>query len=387
MANEGNEKTLSTCIDELSEKTELTDTDNILIKSKGVNALKTTLLAIFHYINQKLELGALAAKNKIEKSDLDVSLSLELESAFDSKLDISQKGAVNGVAELDSNGFIHAVQLPSFVDDVIEGYLYTNGNFYNDEAHTNEILAESGKIYIDLTGNINKTYRWSGTAYVVISDTITLGETEGTAFRGDKGKLAYEHTLPENGTNPHGTTKVDVGLGNVENVTASDAVITYTEPDTPSEGDTEIIPASGSTLKVVIGWLMKKIKTISIAISALSQSFDALNRNIEVTFLDKSFGGVVGCPLYYCKYTKILYCSTVITGTFANGANMGLIPSSQIDLPNSVRQIPFLSTNTDGTTSYAQLSISTSGNISLHNSVDKAMLNPVISGFCLLGYI
>ena len=280
MANEKNEKTLSTYIDELSEKTELTDTDDILIKGKNVSTLKTTLLAIFHYINQKLELGALAAKNKIEKSDLDVSLSLELESAFDSKLDTSQKGTANGVAELDSNGFIRPVQLPSFVDDVIEGYLHTDGNFYSDETHTNEILAESGKIYIDLTENINKTYRWSGTAYVVISDTITLGETEGTAFRGDRGKLAYEHTLPENGTNPHGTTKVDVGLSNVENVTASDAVITYTEPDTPGEGDTESIPASGSTLKVIIGWLMKKVKTASTAISNLSQSFDVLNRNL-----------------------------------------------------------------------------------------------------------
>lgn len=123
------------------------------------------------------------------------------------------------------------------------------------------------------------------------------------------------------------------------------------------------------------------------SIAALTTALDDLNRNIEVTFLDKSFGGVVGCPLYYCKYTKILYCSTVITGTFANGTNMGLISSSQIDLPNSVRQIPFLATNTDGTTSYAQLSIFTDGNISLHNSVDKSMVNPVISGFCILGYI
>lgn len=279
--NEKNEKTLSTYIDELSEKAELADTDDILIKGKGVNALKTTLLAIFCYINQKLQLGSLAAKNKIEKEDLDTSLSLELELAFGKKLDIAQKGTANGVAELDSNGFIHSVQLPSFVDDVIEGYLHTDGNFYSDEAHTNEVLAESGKIYIDLTGSINKTYRWSGTAYVVISDTITLGVTERTAFRGDRGKLAYEHTLPESGTNPHGTTKADIGLSNVENVIANNAVIAYTEPDGPAEGDTESIPASGSTLKVIIGWLMKEVKTAATAIINLSQLLDVLNYNIE----------------------------------------------------------------------------------------------------------
>ncbi|MCI6409228.1 MAG: hypothetical protein MR797_05665 [Lachnospiraceae bacterium] len=101
------------------------------------------------------------------------------------------KGANNGIAELDSNGKVPSSQLPSFVDDVIEGYLY-NGKFYKESAHTNVINGESGKIYIDLS--TGKTYRWSGSTFVVISDTLALGETSSTAYRGDRGKVAYDHS-------------------------------------------------------------------------------------------------------------------------------------------------------------------------------------------------
>ena len=45
---------------------------------------------------------------------------------------------------------------------------------------------------------------------------VSLGETSTTAYRGDRGKTAYDHTLVTSG-NPHGTSKADVGLGNVDN--------------------------------------------------------------------------------------------------------------------------------------------------------------------------
>lgn len=103
------------------------------------------------------------------------------------------KGANNGVAELDASGKVPESQLPSYVDDVLEGYL-NGGKFYKEEGHTTVITAESGKIYVDLTGGANKTYRWSGTTYVEISPSIALGETASTAYRGDRGKIAYEHS-------------------------------------------------------------------------------------------------------------------------------------------------------------------------------------------------
>lgn len=106
----------------------------------------------------------------------------------------TEKGSANGVAELDSTGKVPAAQLPSYVDDVVEGYFY-NSKFYQESGHTTVITGETGKIYTDLS--TNKTYRWSGSAYVVISETIALGETSSTAYRGDRGKAAYDHSQSE----------------------------------------------------------------------------------------------------------------------------------------------------------------------------------------------
>lgn len=87
----------------------------------------------------------------------------------------SEKGAANGVATLDANGIIPSSQLPGFVDDVIEAANYA----------ALPATGEGGKIYVTLDDN--KTYRWGGSTYVVISDTIALGETAGTAYEGYKG--------------------------------------------------------------------------------------------------------------------------------------------------------------------------------------------------------
>lgn len=102
-----------------------------------------------------------------------------------------QKGANNGVAELDETGKVPVAQLPSYVDDVIEGY-YSGGKFYKESAHTTEIAGAAGKIFVDLT--TNKTYRWGGTAFAEISASLALGETSTTAYRGDRGKIAYDHS-------------------------------------------------------------------------------------------------------------------------------------------------------------------------------------------------
>lgn len=91
------------------------------------------------------------------------------------------KGAANGVAELDDAGKVPSSQLPSFVDDVIE---------VADYDHL-PITGESGKIYVTL--DTNKTYRWTGSGYAEISESLALGETSSTAYRGDRGKTAYDH--------------------------------------------------------------------------------------------------------------------------------------------------------------------------------------------------
>lgn len=48
------------------------------------------------------------------------------------------------------------------------------------------------------------------------TSTLELGETATTAYYGDKGKIAYDHSQLTSG-NPHHVTKAEVGLGNVDN--------------------------------------------------------------------------------------------------------------------------------------------------------------------------
>ena len=131
----------------------------------------------------------------------------------DAQVKRTEMGAANGVATLDSNGKIPSSQIPGTYDDVKEGYLY-EGKFYYDSAHTTEIPAEGDKVYLDIPNN--KTYRWSGTQYVVIGSDLALGETSSTAYRGDRGKAAYDHSQITSG-NPHNVSKSDVGLGSVVN--------------------------------------------------------------------------------------------------------------------------------------------------------------------------
>lgn len=121
----------------------------------------------------------------------------------EAQIPLTQKGTANGVATLDSNGLVPSAQLPSFVDDVIEA-----ANFAALPG-----TGTTGKIYVTLDDG--KTYRWSGSAYVEISSSLALGETSSTAYRGDRGKTAYDHSQVIG--NPHGVTKSNVGLGNVDN--------------------------------------------------------------------------------------------------------------------------------------------------------------------------
>lgn len=101
------------------------------------------------------------------------------------------------------SGTISASNLPSYVDDVLE----------YDSFSKFPTTGGSGKIYTAL--DTNKIYRWSGSAYVVISETISLGITHSTAGYGDESRAAYNHSTSTG--NPHKTTKADLGLGSVEN--------------------------------------------------------------------------------------------------------------------------------------------------------------------------
>ena len=124
--------------------------------------------------------------------------------------------ALDGKADL-TDGKVPAAQLPSYVDDVLE---YANLAAFPAEG-------AAGIIYVALDSNL--AYRWSGTQYVEISPSLALGETSSSAYRGDRGKTAYDHSQLTSG-NPHSTSKGDVGLGNVTNDAQAKAADVVTVP-------------------------------------------------------------------------------------------------------------------------------------------------------------
>lgn len=121
-------------------------------------------------------------------------------------------GAPDGIAPLDRDAKIPAAYLPSYVDDVLE--YATRAAF--------PVTGETGKIYVSLDDNL--TYRWSGSTYIEISKSLGLGETATTAYPGSKGKKNADDIAAHkiDYSNPHRVTKVQVGLGNVDNTSDLD---------------------------------------------------------------------------------------------------------------------------------------------------------------------
>ena len=89
----------------------------------------------------------------------------------DAAIPAAQKGAANGIATLDSSGKVPAIQLPSFVDDVLE----------YDEVAEFPTTGETAKIYIAL--DTGRQYRWSGSSYaqIIASPGTTDDITEGAS--------------------------------------------------------------------------------------------------------------------------------------------------------------------------------------------------------------
>ncbi|AZN67012.1 hypothetical protein DX910_00475 [Acinetobacter haemolyticus] len=178
---------------------EFEETDKISIEHGGTNA------------NSLLEAqDNLGISTKAEQADLTNLLNdvVDLTEEVATKADAAAVNqALSTKADL-VDGVIPAAQLPSFVDDVLNG-TYIDDETFNDE-NDDPYTPESGKIYVDTT--TNKTYRWSGSIYVEIGGGgVALGETSSTAYRGDRGKEAYDHSLSQG--NPHNTTTSEITEG------------------------------------------------------------------------------------------------------------------------------------------------------------------------------
>ena len=162
----------------------------------------------------------------------------EINTKLNTKLNTSLKGTASGLAELDSNGKVPSSQLPSYVDDVLE----------YDKLASFPSTGETGKIYVAI--DTNKTYRWSGSAYIEISPSLALGETSSTAYRGDRGKVAYDHSQT-----PHAPSNAEANVQSDWSVTdtSSDAYIKNKPTSLPANGGTATKANTLSTARTIDG--------------------------------------------------------------------------------------------------------------------------------------
>ena len=144
---------------------------------------------------------------------------------------IPSGGAAGQFLTYDSAGTAKWSDLPSYVDDVIEGYYdATAKKFYEEAAHTTEIVGETGKIYVDLA--TDNTYRWSGGdsgAWVCITNPLkadrglslssagSVGHSNSITARTTAGAVKITYDAYGHITGTAALSKSDISLGNVEN--------------------------------------------------------------------------------------------------------------------------------------------------------------------------
>lgn len=180
---------------------------NVVALNSDVGAL-TDLLADKADVNHthaftKADVGL---NNVDNTSDLNKPISTATQTALNAKVNTSAIGAANGIASLDATGKVPSGQLPSYVDDVVEG---TNLAAF-------PTTGETGKIYVAL--DTNKTYRWGGSTYSEISSGAV------TSVAGKTGVVSL--------------VKADVGLGNVDNTSdANKPISTATQTALNSKVD------------------------------------------------------------------------------------------------------------------------------------------------------
>lgn len=138
-------------------------------------AAKVDLQAIASKVNHNstgLDQRLLTSVFTSNKTTTDNAIAAKVDqSAYNTKVSELETAIGNKVASsalFDGNNQIKSELLPSYVDDVIEGYYdSTTGNFYSDSEKTTAITGETGKIYLDKPSNCS--YRFGGSTYVLIT--------------------------------------------------------------------------------------------------------------------------------------------------------------------------------------------------------------------------
>lgn len=216
-------------------------------------------------------------------------------------------------ATLGDDGKIPSFQLPSYVDDVIEG----------ENISDFPSVGESGKIYVDLSSN--KTYRWGGSQYVEISESLAIGDSIGMAYDGGKGKALEDkvNSLPKNYAPTDAEKNIIIGVkknGTLLTV-GTDRTVNVTVPTQASD-----VGAMANTVTHLSGDvpITRKVndKTLSADITLTASDVDALPSTTKIPSKTSDLTNDSG---FITSYTNTTY---TLTQDATDGHKITLTPSS-----------------------------------------------------------
>lgn len=346
------------------------------------------------------------------RSDADSAMQASIKKVGDDLTKFkATKDQANGLASLDGNGKIKPEQLP-------EGAIYSvmgiekQVNLLSDRDSVPDMevgdrlyVLEDKKIYTktidgwnagiepkedviynfrraDEEGRTNITKRWDGKDMTVISETVVLGETQGTAYEGSKGKLLKYRidSLPNSVVsevilykpnafeeNPVRKNKVGINVKRYEKKPQHEEweFKASTEYDIPvasledgghgglmSYEDKVLLQKLAAsvfplTLTVTGGGVYRKTTTQTVTVSwSLKQGPDAVtpdslkinNEPIEVSLTSKQFPGITVNTTFRVEATKGGVTKTgSVSAVFVNPSYFGVVESKFTPTPEGIQ--------------------------------------------------
>lgn len=346
------------------------------------------------------------------RSDADSAMQASIKKVGDDLTKFkATKDQANGLASLDGNGKIKPEQLPEgatysvmgiekqvnllsdrdSVPDMEVGdrlYVLEDKKIYTKtvDGWNNGIEPKEDVIYnfrrADEEGRTNITKRWDGKDMTVISETVVLGETQGTAYEGSKGKLLKDRidSLPNSVVsevilykpnafeeNPVRKNKVGINVKRYEKKPQHEEweFKASTEYDIPvasledgghgglmSYEDKVLLQKLAAsvfplTLTVTGGGVYRKTTTQTVTVSwSLKQGPDAVtpdslkinNEPIEVSLTSKQFPRITVNTTFRVEATKEGVTKTgSVSAVFVNPSYFGVVDSNFTPTPEGIQ--------------------------------------------------
>lgn len=270
----------------------------------------------------------------------------------DAQVKRSEMGVASGVATLNEQGLVPSNQLPSYVDDVIDCYAtYTKAEdgtlsdikLYSDAEYQNAITGESGKIYVDITGNDGAyQFRWTGTQFAVVGAPTVIGEVTGTAFDGGRGKALEEKV--EELSNKEWTAET-VKFTTDLTITANVGVHTI------DSSGSKTLPTTGKSVKQVMDLLFAAEKNPTITQPYVNLSSSSMGSKEVGTRISPSYSASLNAGTYqYGPATGVTVTTWTITDTNSGSKDTASGTFDEFQVTDSTQyKITAVAEHTEGT--------------------------------------